>query len=108
MNMAEAASGYAAMGSESRLEVVRTLVKAGESGLLVGDIQQRTGIPASTLAHHLKMLHAAGLILQIKDGRTVVNQANYKQLTSLANFIITECCADQVKLSAKSQTRAAR
>ena len=62
MDMVAAAEGFSAMGSESRIDVVRTLVKAGPAGLLVGDIQQRTAIPASTLAHHLKFLTSVGLI----------------------------------------------
>ncbi len=83
------------MGSESRLEVLQTLVRAGDKGLLVGDIQQRTGIPGSTLAHHLKFLTSADLIVQNKQGRTIINQANYRHLQALAAFIMEECCSDQ-------------
>ncbi len=83
------------MGSESRLEVLQTLVRAGDKGLLVGDIQQRTGIPGSTLAHHLKFLTSADLIVQNRQGRTIINRANYQHLQALAGFILEECCADQ-------------
>lgn len=83
------------MGSESRLEVLQALVRAGDKGLLVGDIQQRTGIPGSTLAHHLKFLTSADLIVQNKQGRTIINQANYRHLQALAAFILEECCSDQ-------------
>lgn len=95
MELVTAAQGFSAMGSESRLEVLQTLVRAGDKGLLVGDIQQRTGIPGSTLAHHLKFLTSADLIVQNKQGRTIINQANYKHLHALAAFILEECCADQ-------------
>ncbi|MEM8651573.1 MAG: helix-turn-helix domain-containing protein, partial [Pseudomonadota bacterium] len=76
-------------------DVLRSLVKAGDNGLLVGDIQERTGIPASTLAHHLKFLTSAGLIVQEKNGRSIINRANYSHLQELAAFILEECCADQ-------------
>jgi len=95
MELVTAAQGFSAMGSESRLEVLQTLVRAGDKGLLVGDIQQRTGIPGSTLAHHLKFLSSADLIVQNKQGRTIINQANYQHLQALAAFILEECCADQ-------------
>ena len=95
MELVTAAQGFSAMGSESRLEVLQTLVRAGDKGLLVGDIQQRTGIPGSTLAHHLKFLTSADLIVQNKHGRTIVNQANYQHLQALAAFILEECCTDQ-------------
>ncbi len=95
MDLVTAAQGFSAMGSESRLEVLQSLVRAGDKGLLVGDIQQRTGIPGSTLAHHLKFLTSADLIVQNKQGRTIVNQANYQHLQALAAFILEECCTDQ-------------
>ena len=89
-----AAQGFAAAGSESRLGVLRVLIRAGSDGLTVSDIQQRLDIPASTLAHHLKFLAAGELIVQEKQGRAVMNRANYDQLRALADFLMHECCAD--------------
>jgi DNA-binding transcriptional ArsR family regulator len=94
MNTIEAAQGFSAMGSESRLEVLQALVRAGNAGLRVGDIQQRTGIAASTLAHHLKFLSAANLIVQRKQGRVIMNTANFEYLNSLAGFILENCCTE--------------
>ena len=74
LEVEEVAQAFAAMGSEARLEVVLTLVRAGADGLSIGEIQTRTGMPASTLAHHLKFLASAGLIEQEKQGRCVVNR----------------------------------
>lgn len=95
MDNVAASTGFSAMGSESRLDVLRALVRAGEAGLAVGDIQIRTGIPASTLAHHLKFLASANLLVQKKQGRTVINRANFSHLEALAAFILKECCVDQ-------------
>ena len=95
MNIIEAAQGFAAMGSDSRLEVLQTLVRAGNEGLRVGEIQDRTGISASTLAHHLKFLSAAGLIVQRKHGRVIMSTANYAHLEALAAFILEECCIEE-------------
>ncbi len=95
MDLEEVAQGFAALGSEARLQVVLTLVKAGRKGLTVGDIQTRTGMAASTLAHHLKFLSSAGLVLQEKDGRSVVNRAAVDHLEGLAGYILKECCVDE-------------
>lgn len=95
-----AAQGFAAMGSEARLAVLHALVRAGADGLAVGEIQDRTGIPPSTLAHHLRFLTAAGLIEQEKHGRTIICRAAYGTLEQLAEFILSECCADQKKKAA--------
>ena len=94
MDIVTATQGFSAMGSEPRMEVLQTLVKAGDDGLLVGEIQQRTGIPASTLAHHLRFLASAGLVSAEKQGRTITNRANFDHLQRLAAFILEECCAD--------------
>jgi len=93
----EAAQGFAAMGSEARLHVLQTLVKAGPDGLAVGEIQARSGMAASTLAHHLRFLASAGLIEQEKDGRSVISRAAYERLETLAAFILRECCSDRDK-----------
>ena len=90
----EAAQGFAACGSEPRLMVLRLLVRAGADGLTVGEIQERTAIPASTLAHHLGFLAAGGLVEQERRGRTVVNRAAYRRIEALAAFLLEACCAD--------------
>ena len=89
-----AARGFAAMGSEARLQVLKALVRAGAPGLSVGEIQARTDIPPSTLAHHLKFLSAGGLVVQERIGRVVMNRACFEELEALADFIVSECCAD--------------
>ena len=90
----EAAQGFAAVGSEPRLEVLLALVRAGPDGLVVGDVQARVGLPASTLAHHLRFLAAGGLIEQERRGRVVINRAAYEQIEALAAFLLQECCAE--------------
>ncbi len=91
---AQISQGFTAVGSESRLEVLRALVRAGPEGLCVGEIQQRLGMPASTLSHHLRALSVGGLIEQEKHGRTVINRANFSRIRDLADFLLAECCAD--------------
>ena len=94
MQWEEAAQGFAAMGSGSRLKVLKKLIRAGEPGLSVGEIQMRTGIAPSTLAHHLKFLAAGGVVTQEKAGRTIINRASFDALEELAQFILSECCID--------------
>ena len=94
MDIEKAAAGFAAMGAEHRLGVLQLLVKAGDAGLQVSDIMARSGIAASTLAHHLKTLQSAGLISQEKRGRSTINRANYQHLEALAGYILNECCAE--------------
>jgi len=94
LKLEEAAQGFAAAGSEPRLEVLLALVRAGPEGLNVGQVQAQLNVPASTLAHHLRFLADAGLIEQEKLGRTVINRARFDQLEELAGFLLKECCVD--------------
>lgn len=90
-----AAASFAALGSEQRLLVLRCLVRAGSDGLSIGDLGERTGVTGSTLTHHLKLLAAAGLVKQERQGRSTICAAvAYDEVKALANFLLTECCAD--------------
>lgn len=104
----EAAQGFAAVGSEPRLEVLLTLVRAGADGLTVGDIQERVGLPASTLAHHLRFLAAGELIKQERRGRAVINLAAYERIEELAAFLLRECCADAEPFTSTNRSHSAR
>ncbi|MEC8175338.1 MAG: helix-turn-helix domain-containing protein, partial [Pseudomonadota bacterium] len=52
MNEETAAARMVALGHSTRLSIYRLLVKAGDDGLVVGDIQRALDVPASTLSHH--------------------------------------------------------
>jgi ArsR family transcriptional regulator len=94
MNIDQAAQGFTAAGSGPRLEVLLTLVRAGPGGLKVGELQQKLDIPASTLAHHLRILCEGRLVEQEKQGRSVVNRASFETIQELAGYLLKKCCAD--------------
>jgi DNA-binding transcriptional ArsR family regulator len=87
------ARALAALGHDARLGVFRLLVKAGESGLSVGDIGEHMELAPSTLAHHLRALVDARLVIQEKRGREVMNRVDYEKMRGLLDFLSSECCA---------------
>ena len=89
---AATARALAALGHEARLNVYRLLVRAGEEGLIVGDIAGHTKLPLSTLAHHLRTLVSAGLVAQERRGREVVNRADFAAMSATLGFLTDECC----------------
>ena len=93
--LAEIASTFAALGSEQRLTVLRTLVRAGPEGITIGVLGDRSGITGSTLTHHMKILAAAGLVTQTRQGRQIIcAAAEYDHMQRLSEFLLSECCAD--------------
>jgi DNA-binding transcriptional ArsR family regulator len=91
-NTRSAARRLADLGHDARLDIFLLLVKAGRNGLTVGEIGTHLNIPASTLAHHLRTLVDAELVLQTKNGREVVNTAHYDHMSDLVSFLTDQCC----------------
>jgi DNA-binding transcriptional ArsR family regulator len=87
------ARALAALGHDARLAIFRLLVRAGGGGLNVGDIGAHLGLAPSTLAHHLSVLVAAGLVVQERQGREVRNRVDFAAASGLAGFLQSECCA---------------
>ncbi len=91
----EIASTFAALGSEQRLSVLITLVRAGPNGLSIGQLGERSGVTGSTLTHHMRVLAQAGLVNQSKRGREIICVgADYDRMEILSKFLLSECCAD--------------
>jgi ArsR family transcriptional regulator, arsenate/arsenite/antimonite-responsive transcriptional repressor len=102
MNLDDAAAGLEALGNPTRLAIYRLLVRAGRDGLPVGRLQEKLGIAASTLSHHLKTLLIVGLISQERAGVTLICRANYAMMQDLTGFLLKECCADSACASSES------
>lgn len=88
----DAATALAALGHEARLVVFRLLVRSGRDGLTVGQIQEHVSFPPSTLAHHLRALVNAGLVVQEKHGREVISRPDFDVMDATLAFLTSECC----------------
>jgi ArsR family transcriptional regulator len=94
MKVEQAAKQLEALGNPTRLQVYRTLVRAGDAGLPVGHLQERIGIAASTLSHHLHRLILTGLVTQERQATTLICRANYPAMDQLLGFLSEECCVE--------------
>ena len=92
MDVESAALTLDQLGNLTRLKIVRLLVKAGNDGLAVGEIQRALEIPASTLSHHLQHLKSAGLVGQTRHATTLRCRVNYSRIEALVDFLTAECC----------------
>jgi DNA-binding transcriptional ArsR family regulator len=92
MDEDRAALCLAALGNPTRIRLYRLLVRAGERGLNVGDLQRLLAVPASTLAHHVAALVKAGLVEQERRGREVICFANYEAMNRIVGYLTEACC----------------
>lgn len=92
MNHVEAADRLAALGNPTRISLYRLLVRAGDGGLNMGEIQHHLKIPASTLSHHVNALVQANMITREKRGREIICVANYEAMHEVVDYLTAECC----------------
>jgi|ERR1017187_3523820 ArsR family transcriptional regulator len=83
---------FAAMGAEPRLRIMQLLLTAHPQGLVVGDIQEELGTPASTLSHHLDKLKNEELVRVRREGTFLWYSANLEALQEVIDFLYAECC----------------
>ena len=94
MDIDLAASRLAALGNPTRLRLYRLLMRAGSAGLSVGQIQEKLGIPGSTLSHHCRALVQVGLVQQERVATSLICRTNYPVMQGLIDDLVAECCID--------------
>jgi len=87
-----AAAALSALAHEGRLEIFRLLVKAGPAGLVVGEIASALDMPNATLSFHLSQLKHAGLVHARRDGRQLIQTADFARMTGLVDYLTENCC----------------
>ena len=71
MDRSKALAALSALANETRLDLVRLLVVAGDDGLAAGDLARALDHSASRLSFHLAQLEQAGLITSRRVARNI-------------------------------------
>ncbi len=100
MNERQALSAFAAISQETRLRMVRRLVRAGPKGMAAGDIADSMGVSPSNMSFHLKELERAGMIAARREARSIIYAADYDTLRGLIQFLMKDCCAGRPEICA--------
>lgn len=102
------ADRFAALGAEPRLQILRLLLASHPSGMIVGEVQEELGIPASTLSHHLEKLKQVGLINVRRDRTFLWYTADTDALREILSFLYDECCTRSRAVPAESIVQIAK
>lgn len=97
MDMKQAITAFGALSQESRLDVFRRLVQAGQEGMLSGEIATALGQKQNTASVNLSILLRAGLIRNERDGRTVRYFVDFDGVGGMLGYLLEDCCGGQAE-----------
>lgn len=100
MQEREAVAALSALAQETRLRIVRLLVRAGPQGVTAGDIGEAVGASSSRVSFHLRELETAGLVQSHRRSRWVIYTASVAGLGALLRFLTADCCQGRPDLCA--------
>jgi DNA-binding transcriptional ArsR family regulator len=95
-----AVDALGALAHETRLSVFRKLVKAGDDGMVAGNIAEHCRVPPSTMSHHLATLERAGLVQSTRESRLIRYRADFANMRRLLSFLMQDCCQGMPELCA--------
>ena len=98
MDRIEALSAFSALGQETRLDVFRLLLNAGQDGLVAGELCALLHIRANTMSANLTVLHNAGLVSKRREGRSIRYFADIDGLRGLLVYLLQDCCGGRPDL----------
>lgn len=98
MEKSDILAALTALGHPLRLDVFRLLVRAGQGGLLAGEISAALDTRANTMSANLSVLLNAGLVTKTRQGREIRYFADLEQMGGLLGYLMEDCCGGRPDL----------
>jgi ArsR family transcriptional regulator, arsenate/arsenite/antimonite-responsive transcriptional repressor len=98
MKESQAITAFSALAQDTRMQIVRLLIKAGDPGVASGSLADSLSVSAASMSFHLGQLEAAGLVESRRQSRSIIYRANYKTLGALIRFLMEDCCNGDAKV----------
>jgi DNA-binding transcriptional ArsR family regulator len=95
MEVYEASEAFSSLSQETRLKVLKLLIRFGRDGLVPGKIAEELKIPDNTLSFHLSHMSKSGLITSEKKGRSITYFANTDLIQKLIGYLQENCCINE-------------
>ncbi len=106
MEKSKVIDALAALAQETRLDIVRFLVRRAD-GAPAGRIGEALGLPSATLAFHLNTLTAAGLLIRRRQGRQNIYRADIAAVHALSAYLLENCCSETDGAEAEGSAQSA-
>lgn len=92
MELNDVVNRLSALAQPNRLAVFQLLVKAGKQGIAAGEIARTLDVAPNTLSAQLNVLSNAGLVTNVRDGRSIIYAADFKSMGDLLVYLVEDCC----------------
>lgn len=86
------AQTFSSLSHPKRVGIFNAMLENGRSAVSFGDIQKLTGIPASTLSHHLKEMELGQILIKEPDGTSTKLRLDLDFLQKILGQLLTNCC----------------
>jgi len=100
MKSSQALEAFAALSQETRLAILRHLIRAGAGALPAGKVAESVGVAPSTFSFHVAALERAGLVRSERVQRQIFYSANLNGLRQLLTFLLDDCCGGRPEICA--------
>lgn len=100
MDRSTVLAALSAMAHETRLDLIRLLVRQGRAGMPAGQIAQALNLPAPRLSFHLSALEQAGLVRSRRVARNVFYSADTNRIGRTIGYLLADCCCDHPEVHA--------
>ncbi|WP_243614402.1 ArsR/SmtB family transcription factor [Shimia aestuarii] len=98
MEKNDALAAFSALSQPTRLDVFRLLVEVGEAGMSAGDIATALDVRQNTLSANLSVLLHAGLVRNLREGRSIRYFADTDGLRGLLGYLLRDCCGGRPEI----------
>ena len=100
MKSSQAQEAFAALAQETRLAILRFLIREGTDGLPAGQIAEKLKVPPSTFSFHVAGLERAGLVQSRRIQRQIIYAPNLDGIRELLTFLLQDCCGGRPEICA--------
>ena len=100
MKSSQAQEAFGALSQETRLAILRFLIREGTEARPAGYIAERLGVPASTFSFHVAALERAGLVQSRRVQRQIFYAPNLEGIRELLTFLLDDCCGGRPEICA--------
>lgn len=102
MKQEQAIECFGALAQETRIAIMKLLVRNSPDGLRVSEISRRLNVIPSTLSGHLNVLKRSGLLRSRRNQREIIYSVDLETINDMMLFILEECCDGDVGSCAKA------